>query len=133
MSNSTSIGSATTGGGGAGRVSFAEFNFMKKLDKASPMIMKNCAIGDHFTEIDFTSRKPGGTQLEYYKIKFLECYITSYQISASDGGGDPMESVSFAYAKINTTYTEQLATGGSGSPVPWGWDLTTNKPAVRRR
>jgi type VI secretion system secreted protein Hcp len=35
------------GGGGEGKASFNDFNFTHYIDKASPVLMKACATGEH--------------------------------------------------------------------------------------
>src|ERR1700693_4254871 len=57
--NSSTIGSAT-GGGGAGKVSFHDFNFTTKFSKASPKLMLFCANGKHIPSAVMTARKAGG-------------------------------------------------------------------------
>ena len=44
------------------------------------------------------------------------------------GGGEPTESLTFNYGKIQWTYTQQKRADGSpGGKVPAGWDLEANK------
>ncbi len=127
-SNPVTVGSATTGSG-AGKVSLSSFNCMKKIDSASPNLLKNCCIGDHFKTGSVMLRKSGGTQAVYLQYDMTEVYVESYQISGSTGGDDtPTESVSFTSSSITMKYTPQLATGKMGTMVPAGWNVTTNKP-----
>jgi type VI secretion system secreted protein Hcp len=127
-SNPVTIGSASTGSG-AGKVSLSSFNFMKKLDNASPTLLKNCCIGDHFATGTLSLRKAGGEQSVYLEYDMTEVYIESYQVSGSSGGDDtPTESISVTFAQIIMKYTPQLAGGGMGTQVPAGWNVTTNKP-----
>src|SRR5438105_8515124 len=59
VENPTSIGSAT-GGAGAGKIKFNEFTIKKTVDKASPLLFKVCASGDHFRTVTLYLRKAGG-------------------------------------------------------------------------
>ena len=127
-SNAANITSATTGAAAAGRVSIQDFSISKRIDDASSTIFNKMAVGDHFATATVTIRKPSGqAPLEFLIYKFSECYITSYSISGSDGGGNPIESVSFASKKVTFQYTSQEESGGSGGTTSTGWDLTANK------
>ena len=61
---------ATAGGGGAGKVSFQDFHFVMKMNKASPLLLQAVATGKHIKQADLVARKAGGTQQEYLKITF---------------------------------------------------------------
>jgi type VI secretion system secreted protein Hcp len=130
MSNPTTIGSAG-GGGGAGKVSISDFNIMKKLDAASPLMMLACAQGAHFPQVDVVMRKAGGKPLEYLKITFKEVYIASIQESGSSGGDDtPTESVSLAFKSFALEYQPQDSTGAvKGGAITASWDVSLNTPA----
>jgi type VI protein secretion system component Hcp len=39
-----------------------------------------------------------------------------------------METVSFSFASVQVTYTEQKADGTPGTPQIGGWDLKAGKP-----
>ena len=47
------------GGGGEGKANFNDFNFTHHIDKASPVLMKACATGEHIKEATITVRKAG--------------------------------------------------------------------------
>ena len=47
------------GGGGAGKASFQDFNFTHHVDKASPLVMKACATGQHISGATITVCKAG--------------------------------------------------------------------------
>ena len=68
----------------------------KELDKASPMLARACATGEHLKEVDVAlASKPGG----FYKL--TDVVISSDM--KSGGGSAPMETVSFNYQKIEWT------------------------------
>jgi type VI secretion system secreted protein Hcp len=125
-SNPTSIGSAA-GGAGAGKVSISSFNVMKKTDSASPNLFLNCAKGKHFTTGHVVLRKAGGEAVEYLKYDFEEVFVESIQWSGSAGGDDtPSESVSFAFGKLDISYTPQKGKGEQGTMIPASWDIRSN-------
>ena len=68
----------------------------KELDKASPLLARACATGEHLKEVDVAlASKPGG----FYKL--TDVVISSDM--KSGGGSAPMETVSFNYQKIEWT------------------------------
>ena len=54
---------------GAGKASCRDLSFTHKIDKASPLLMKACATGEHLKEATITRRKAGKGQQEFLVIK----------------------------------------------------------------
>jgi len=126
----TQTGTASIGGGGgAGRVDFADFNFMKRVDKASPKLMLGCATGKHLPKALFTCRKAGGEQQEYLKVTFSDVMVSSYQTSgaANESQPLPVESIAFNFGKIELEYREQKPDGTLGGAVSANYDLKQRK------
>ena len=120
--------SAQGGGGGAGKVSFSDISVTKHVDKASPKIFEACATGKHIPKAVISVKKAGGSQEEYMKWTLSDVVISGYSTSGSNNGDEiPMEQVSFNFAKIETEYKEQKASGQVGGAVKAGFDLKTNK------
>ncbi len=113
----------------AGRCSISSFNIMKKTDKTSPTLFANCCAGKDFDTITVTMRKAAGDagQKPFLVYTFTNVLVESVQWSGSSGGDDtPTESVSFAFAKVDMSYSVQDTKGGTvGNPVKASWDLTT--------
>jgi type VI secretion system secreted protein Hcp len=105
--NHVSIGSAS-GGAGAGRVAMSEFNFQKKIDKASAVLLQSCCTGAHFDTVTLTCRKAGKEQQQFLTIVL------------------PSDSVSLAFGKIKFEYKEQKPDGSLGGAIIGGWDLIKN-------
>ncbi len=122
---------ATGGGGGAGRVDFRDFTFLKQVDKSSPKLMLNCASGKHIPKAVLACRKAGGGQQEYMKVTFTDLMVSSYQPSgaASEMQPLPQEEISFNFGKIEVEYREQKADGTLGGAVSAGYDLKARKGA----
>ena len=116
-----------SGGTAGGKAQFHEFNFTKYLDKSSPVLMKGCALGSHYTTATLSARKPG-SNVEYLVVKMSDVIITSYNVSSSQGSVIPAESLSLNYAKIEFIYTRETAAGGPQEVVRAGWDLALSKP-----
>jgi type VI secretion system secreted protein Hcp len=110
------------GGAGAGKSAPQDFNFTKKLDKASPRLAQAVAMGDHYKSAIITCRKAGGTQQEYLTITLSDVFISSYQAGGSGGGNLPMDQVSMNYSKMLQEYKEQKPDGSLGGSVKLGYD-----------
>jgi type VI secretion system secreted protein Hcp len=116
------------GGGGAGKVSMTDFNFVMKANKASTKLFLACATGQHIPNAILTCRKAGGDQQEFLKWTFSDLLISSYQTGGSAGGSEsiPVEQISFNFAKIETAYKIQKADGTLGEEFKAGYDLKKN-------
>jgi type VI secretion system secreted protein Hcp len=120
-------GTGSQGGGmSAGKVSYSDVVITKMLDKASPMIFQKCSKGDHIPSALLSFKKAGGKAEEYLKIKLEDLLITSISVSGSDGGGNPMESVSMHFDKITMDYKEQKADGTLGGAASFTHSIKQN-------
>jgi type VI secretion system secreted protein Hcp len=117
------------GGGGAGKAQMQDFNFVARVNKASPTLMLACASGQHIKEAVMTARKAGKGQQEFLVYKFTDLLVSSYQVGGSAHGDVvPMDQISFTFAKIEVEYRLQQASGAAGGSVKAGWDVKQNKP-----
>ena len=124
-SNPVTIGS---GGVGVGKVNFSDFSFTKLVDASSPALFLSMAGGKHIDEALFDVVKTGGDPLTFLKYKFSDVFISSYSIGA--GGDIPTENISFAFSKIEMTYTPLGADGKPGSAITAFWDVEKNKGGI---
>ena len=115
------------GGGGAGKVQIQDFNFVKKIDKSSPVLMLSCATGQHMKEGVLIGRKAGDKPLEYLKIKLTDILISGFQTGGSAGDVVPTDQFSLNFAKIEFSYTPQDPRGGEGKTVTTTYDLKAAK------
>lgn len=101
------------GGGGAGKVSFSSFTITKRIDKSSPLLFQGAAQGKHYKEavISFAKTK-SGKQTDYLEFKMTDVLISSIQDGTSQSSHQPVESISFNYAKI-----EEVFLGSNGKPI----------------
>src|SRR5437667_12442811 len=67
---------ASGGGGGTGKVSFQDIHFVSSVNKASPLIAKAVATGQHIKKAVLTVRKAGGKQEELYKIQLEDVLVS---------------------------------------------------------
>lgn len=126
LSNSGTF--AVGGGGGAGKVSFQDFNFAKFVDASSPHIFQAVATGKHFAEANFEVVDIfGSARLPFVRYKLGDVMVTSF--SQSSGGDLPTESFSLNYAKIEFEYRMVDDKGKAGPWIHASWDLKTASPA----
>ena len=112
-------------GGGAGKASFQDLNFMANTSVASPLLMQACANGRHIPSATLFVRKQGTDQLEYYTIKLTDLLVSSFQHSAGGGPG-VTESFSLNFAKIEFSYCPQKEDGSLDTAVKASWNLKQN-------
>jgi type VI secretion system secreted protein Hcp len=121
-------GSITQGsGGGEGKASFNDFNFTHQIDKASPVLMKACATGNHIKEATITVRKAGKGQQEFLIIKMNDIIITSVNPSSSGEGAATAESVALQFAKVDLEYKPAKADGSLDAGLHFKYDIKANK------
>jgi type VI secretion system secreted protein Hcp len=114
------------GGGGEGKANFSDFNFLHRMDKATPNLMKACATGKHYPDATVTARKAGEGQKEYMVFKFYDLLITGVAPSGSSGG-EVMESVTMQFAKVELEYKAQKPDGSLDAGVFFKYDLKATK------
>ena len=123
-----SFGTAPGGGAVAGNVQPQDFQFVKKLDKSSPILMIGCATGQQFKSAVLTGRKAGRGQQDYLKITIDDVAISAYQVGGSaHTDALPMDQVSLNFAKLEMSYKEQKPDGSFGLEVKQKYDFAANK------
>jgi type VI secretion system secreted protein Hcp len=115
------------GGGGEGKASFNDFNFTHHVDKASPVLMKACATGEHIKEATITVRKAGKGQQEFLIIKMNDILVTSVNPSGSGDSSATAESVALQCAKVDLEYKPQKADGSLDAGLHFKYDIKGNK------
>jgi type VI secretion system secreted protein Hcp len=119
---------ASGGGGGAGKVSFADFQFSHYVDKASPNLMKVCATGEHIKEATITQRKAGKGQQEYLIIKMNDILVTGvHPQGANHDSGLVLEQVTLQASKVDLEYKPQKADGSLDAGLHFKYDQKLNK------
>jgi type VI secretion system secreted protein Hcp len=116
------------GGGGAGKASFHDLSFVHKIDKASPVLMKGCATGQHLKEATITHRKAGKGQHDFLVIKMNDVIITAVTDTDSNEGSH-LETVSLVFAKVDLEYRPQKADGSLDASIHFKYDIKANKEA----
>ena len=113
------------GGGGAGKASFQDFTFTHRLDKASPLLMKACATGEHIKEATITVRKAGENPQDFLIITMSDILITGVADSGADDGGT--ESVALRCGRVDLEYKPQLADGSLDTGIHFRYDIKGNR------
>ena len=111
---------------GRGKASFHDLSFTHKIDKASPLLLKGCATGQHLKEATITQRKAGKGQQEFLIIKMNDVLVTAVTEDDSKDGGQ-LESVSLAFAKVDLEYRPQKSDGSLDAGIHFKYDIKAHK------
>lgn len=125
MSQSGTMGHG--GGRGAGKASFQDFSFTHHLDKASPLLMRACATGEHIKQATITVGRAGTGPQEYLVITMTDVLVTSVSTSANVEGEGTVEGVALAFAKVDLEYKPQKPDGSLDAGIHFTWNLKANK------
>ena len=124
----TQSGSMAYGGAvGTRKASFNDFTFTHHIDKATPLLMKACAVGTHIPDATITVRKAGKGQQEYLIIKMTDVLIMSVAMSVAEGAADTAENVKLQFAKVDFEYKPQKADGSLDVGLHFKYDIKDNK------
>lgn len=119
---------ATGGGGGAGKVSFTDLTFVHRFDRATPLLWKACATGQHIRDATLAATKAGKGPQDFLIIKMNDVLITSLSVSDSSGAGVvPMEQVSMKFSKVDMEYRPQKPDGTLDAGIHFKYDIKANK------
>jgi type VI secretion system secreted protein Hcp len=127
VSNGGSV--ASRGGSRTGKASFNDFSFTHHIDKASPVLLKACATGQHIKEATITARKAGKGQQEFLIIKMNDIIITSVNPSGSGDVAVAAENVVLRFAKVDLEYKPQKPDGSLDAGLHFKYDIKGNKEA----
>jgi type VI secretion system secreted protein Hcp len=114
------------GGGGSGKVTFHDLNFTHHIDKATPLLLKACATGQHIPDATITVRKAGKGQQEYLIIKLTDVLIASVAMSVAEDVATA-ENVALQFAKVDLEYKPQKADGSLAAGLHFKYDIKANK------
>ena len=114
------------GGAGQGKATFNDFNFTHHIDKASPVLLKACATGQHIKDATITHRKAGKGQQEFLIVTLND--VTIAAVSHSGDDAEPyVEAVSLKFAKVDFHYRKQHSDGSLDPGEHFKYDLKANK------
>ena len=115
------------GGGGAGKASFHDLAFVHLIDKASPLLMKACATGQHIKDATITVRKAGKGQQEYLVITMTDVIVTGVSLGLESEQAATHESVGLQFAKVDLEYKPQKPDGTLEAGAHFKYDLKASK------
>ncbi len=111
----------------ATRPSLSEVTFTHKTDNSATALFKEAVSGSNGKTVTIKFVQTGADKLvEFMTYTLTDVLVSGYSISA-DGHGDPIESVSLSYSKIEVKYNDYDKSNKSASPQIVGYDLTTAK------
>ena len=122
LTASTSSGG---GGGGVGKAVPKELRIVHRYDKASPLLAKAAASGQHLKTAVMTARKAGGRQKDFFKVTMKEVFITS--VADGDDGSGATEEIAMSYGEIDFSYQPQDVKGNLGPAVTFDWNVKTGQ------
>jgi type VI secretion system secreted protein Hcp len=104
--------------GNRGRAQVQDFQVVKHVDAASPLLFDAVCSGQRIKEALFTLRKAGDKAIDFYKVRFDEVLISSVSPAGSAGGDElPLEQVSLNFGAVEIEYTMQNPDGQPGGTV----------------
>lgn len=116
------------GGAGVGKTVPQDFQFAKRVDKASPKLFIACATGEHFKKAVLVARRAGSEQLDFLKLTLEDLSVTSYQLGgAADSDTVPMDQVALRFAKLEVSYKAQKADGSLDAEIKQKYSFVTHK------
>ncbi|MFL5775532.1 MAG: Hcp family type VI secretion system effector [Chloroflexota bacterium] len=115
------------GGAGQGKAAFQDLTFSHQIDKASPLLMKACATGQHLADAMLTQRRDGTAQHEFLVVKMTDVIVAAVSNGGSDEGPATFESVALAFAKADVEYRPQKSDGSLDAGIHFRYDLKANK------
>jgi len=123
-------GNMGRGGGGGTKANFQDLHFTKQTDKASPLLVKAAATGDHIKKAVLTARKAGGKggQVEYFRVTIEDVMVSSFTTGGNAGSSSiPVDNFSLNYTKIKYEYMPQKADGSLEGAIVAQYDRALNK------
>lgn len=116
-------GSSNVGtGAGVGKASFNDMSFGTMVNKSTPKMILNCALGTKVATAVLHLRKQGDGQQEYLTYTLTDCVVSSVSHGGS-GNGEVSENFSLNYTKFEITYVPQKADQSMDTAVSSGYDM----------
>ena len=122
---SQSGGLSQGGGGGAGKVTFNNLSFTHHVDRATPLLMRACATGEHIKDATITVRRAGRGTVDYLVVTMSDVLVRSVSTGVGEDGA--VEVVELAFAKVDLEYKPQKPDGSAEAGVHFKFDLKANK------
>lgn len=119
---------AHAGGAGAGQATFSDFQITKRVDKASPVLLKMCATQGRLEEGMLAVRKAGRGAQDYLVISMEDVIITSVSLGGASGASsDLTETATLQFAKVDLEYKPQRPDGALDAGIHFTYDIKANR------
>lgn len=132
VNQSTGGNASAQGTHAGGRVDIADFNIVKKLDKASPILFLYCCTAKPIPSTTFQLCRAMGEKTTFMTIVFKDAIVSAVRPSGQTSGEDsvPLEEVSIRPGEIHLEYTptDPRSGGKTGAAVKSAWSLIENQP-----
>jgi type VI secretion system secreted protein Hcp len=116
------------GGAGAGKATFSDFQISKRVDRASPTLLKMCATQARIEEGMLAVRKAGRGAQDYMIITMKEVIITSVSLAGTQGdSADLTEAVTLQFAKVELEYKPQKPDGSLDAAIAFKYDIRAHR------
>lgn len=106
--------------------SFSEITVTKDADETSPKLFAEACNGKA-KKVEFHFCNIGDKVQSFLEYVLSDVLISGYSLGASSGGGQPSESISFNFSKIEMKYIPYNDKNEPGTPIPVSYDLVTAK------
>lgn len=118
----------SSGGGGAGKVTFQDLNITKSVDKSSITLASHLPMGEVIPKLEILVDNCVSecNNSAYYKLTLEDVLVSSITLGGTAGDDRPTEQVAFNFAKIQWCYSTIDAEGQLGSQDCGGWDIERN-------
>jgi len=114
--------------GASGKVTVEDVSIVKKVDKASPILMTYCSSGKHFEKATLTcAEASGGVPVQYWTLT-MEKVIIKDVADEHTGGERANETIALNFAKYKVEYIPQDPSGAPQPAIPHTWNIAKNEP-----
>jgi type VI secretion system secreted protein Hcp len=126
---SQAASSAEGSGGGSAKSDCKDLVLTKLIDKSTPILFLQSALGTPIPEAVLTVRKAGGKALDYLVVTLKDVIVTNVATGGKVDDERVREEISLSYAKITIQYKAQNADGTAGATIQKAYDVEANVEA----
>ena len=98
----------------SGKVCIQDVSLTKYIDKASPTLLMDMALGKIYSSATLTVRRPGDNPSKYLVLEFTNLILSSLSTGGSGGEDRLTENISLNFEKVEYSYTQQSRDGSEG-------------------
>lgn len=99
-----------------GRAQVFDFAFTARTGKASPRVFQALVENKVVKTADVTVVRRTQPNTPFFKLRFTDLLVTSYDVASDSKGGAPLDTGSVAYRKVEYSFYPQAP--GTGQPQP---------------